>query len=181
MSPRLYTSIMTPGGRLRWALLAAFIILGIAVVGHMYGRYLARSDIRDRDNTIQQLQSEIQKVEGQLTEAEGKLAAMQLKLSRFQNAMDAMVPTQDTYTLNPDQSLIVGGHLSIGLIGLPLNGRIHINVNGTQQWAAAGDVIHVAPEPSKDCQIRVQSFDMFKAVISASCSGASDQKAGSNG
>jgi hypothetical protein len=148
----------------------------------MYGRYLARSDIRDRDNSIQQLQSEIQKLEGQITEAEGKLAEAQSKLGRFQTAMDAMIPTQNTYTLNPDQSLIVAdGHLSIGLIGLPLNGRIHINVNGTQQWASAGDVIHVSTDPSKDCQIRVQSFDMFKAFISASCSAVSGQKGGSNG
>jgi len=182
MSPRLYSSIMTARGRIKLAFIAVFLVLGIAIGGHMYGRYLARTDIHDRDNTIQQLQSEIQKLEVQITEADGKLAVMQSRLARVQEAMDAMVPTRNTYTLNPDQSLIVAdGHLTIGLIGLPMNGRININVNGKQQSAAAGDVIHVTAEPSTDCQVRVQSFDMFKAVISASCAGATDQKRNSNG
>lgn len=183
MSPRLYRSVMTPRGRFRLAVIAVLLVLGIAIGGHMYGRYLARSDIQDRDNTIQQLQSEIQKLEGQITEADGKLAAMQSRLTRFQSAMDAMVPTQDTYTLNPDQSLIVAdGHLTIGLVGLPMNGHINININGKQQGAAAGDIIHVTAEPSTDCQVRVQSFDMFRAVISASCATPNaPQKGTSNG
>jgi hypothetical protein len=183
MSPRLYSSVMTASGRFKLAVLAVFIALGIAIGGHMYGRYLATSDIHDRDNTIQQLQGEIQRLEGQITETDGKLVAMQSTLTRFQEAMDALMPTQNTYTLNPDQSLIVAdGHLTIGLIGLPMNGHINVNINGKQQVAAAGDVIHAAVGPGLDCQVRVQSFDMFKAVITASCVRANaDQKGSSNG
>lgn len=149
----------------------------------MYGRYLATSDIRDRDNTIQQLQGEVQKLEGQITETDGKLVTMQSRLTRFQEAMDALVPTQNTYTLNPDQSLIVAdGHLTIGLIGLPMNSHINVNINGKRQVAAAGDAIHASVGPGLDCQVRVQSFDMFKAVITASCVRANaDQKDSSNG
>jgi hypothetical protein len=183
MSPRLYSSIMTAGGRFKLAVIAVLIALGTAIGGHMYGRYLARSDIRDRDDTIQQLQAEVQKLESQITETDGKLVAMQSRLARFQQAMDALVPTQNTYTLNPDQSVIAAdGHLTIGLIGLPMNAHINININGKQEAAAAGDVIHASVEPGLDCQVRVQSFDMFKAVITASCVRANaDQKAGSNG
>jgi hypothetical protein len=149
----------------------------------MYGRYLATSDIRERDNTIQQLQGEIQRLEGQITEEDGKLTAMQSRLTRLQEAMDALVPTQNTYTLNPDQSLVVAdGHLTIGLIGLPMNGSININVNGKQQVASAGDVIHAGADLGLDCQVRVQSFDMFKAVITAGCVKTSaDHKGSSNG
>ena len=33
----------------------------------------------------------------------------------------------------------------------------------------AGQVIDVAPDPSTNCQVKVQSFDMFKAVHRRAC------------
>jgi hypothetical protein len=181
MSPRLYHSLMTGRGRFKLTVIAIVIALCIAVVGHMYGRYLATSNIRDRDFRIQQLQGEVQKLQGEITERDGKLVAVQSRLTRLQAALDALAPTKDTYTLNPDQSLIVaGGHLSIGLVGLPMNGRINVNINGKQQVAVAGDVIHAPNVPGLECQVRVQSFDMFKAVVTASCAKANAGQTGSS-
>jgi hypothetical protein len=49
------------------------------------------------------------------------------------------------------------------------NDGIKINVNGKQQSAAAGDVIRLTPDSSTACQLQIVSFDMFKAVVAASC------------
>jgi hypothetical protein len=40
---------------------------------------------------------------------------------------------------------------------------------------AAGDVIRVSPDPSTACQVQIQSFDMFKAVLVASCAATKSQ------
>ena len=68
--------------------------------------------------------------------------------------------------------IVAGGHLTIGLIGSPTNQGIIININGKQQLVVSGDIIRVAPDPSTSCQVAVQSFDMFKAVVTASCAAA---------
>jgi hypothetical protein len=47
-----------------------------------------------------------------------------------------------------------------------------LNVNGKQQPLAAGQTINVAPDPATQCQLSVQSFDVFKATLVATCSGA---------
>jgi hypothetical protein len=75
--------------------------------------------------------------------------------------------------IHPNQTLIVGdGHLSVGLVGAPGNDSILLDVNGKQQAVAAGQTISVAPDPATQCQLSVQSFDVFKATLVATCSGA---------
>jgi hypothetical protein len=58
----------------------------------------------------------------------------------------------------------------LGLVGLPTTDDVTINVNGKQYTVAAGAVIDVADDPSAPCKVGVQSFDMFKATVTASCS-----------
>jgi hypothetical protein len=170
MHPRLYNALMTPGGRFLLIVAAVVLILAVAVGGHIYGRVLASRDMIARDDTIQQLRAEGLKLKAQATDQNAKLTALQTKLTNVQAALDAIVPSENTYNFSPNQSMIVaGGRLTVGLIGAPANGGININVNGKQQLAAAGDVIHVAVDPSTNCQVTVQSFDMFKAMIFASC------------
>ena len=83
------------------------------------------------------------------------------------------MPSANTYNISPNQSLIVAdGHLTIGLIGSPGNESVTLAINGKQQTVSAGQVITVAPDPSTNCQVQVQSFDMFKAVLTASCAAA---------
>ena len=98
---------------------------------------------------------------------------MQNKLSTFEAALDEIIPSKNTYNIKPNQSMIVAaGRLTIGLIGAPTNESVNINVNGKQQSVASGDVISVTLDPPTTCQVRVQSFDMFKAVLNASCTQA---------
>lgn len=161
---------MTRGGRLRLALVAAILILGVAIGGHMYGRVVAARDILERDATIQQLQSEIQKLEGELYGQNGKLALLQSDFATVKATLEAIRPAENTYNIDPNQARIVaGGRLTIGLVGSPTNEGINININGKQHPAAAGDVIHVALDPSTNCQVGVQSFDVFRAVLTAWC------------
>lgn len=170
ISARLREALMTSGGRARLVIVAAILALLVAIGGHIYGRFLAARDIQERDATILQLQAASQKLEAEIADQNGRLAAAQTKLTNVQAALDTMMPTEDTFKIDPNQSLIVaGGHLTIGLIGAPTNQGVNININGKQQSAAAGDVIRVAPDPSTNCQVRVQSFDMFKVIITASC------------
>jgi hypothetical protein len=39
-----------------------------------------------------------------------------------------------------------------------------LNVNGKQQPLTVGQTINVAPDPATQCQLSVQSFDVFKAT-----------------
>ena len=104
------------------------------------------------------------------------LTALRAELSTTKAALDAITPSLNIYNINPNQSLIVAdGRLTIGMIGSPANEGIDLNVNGKQQKVAAGDVIRVSPDPSTACQVQLQSFDMFKAVLVASCAPAKSQ------
>jgi hypothetical protein len=168
--PRLSRAAIGPGGRVRLIVLIVLLALGVAVGGHMYGRRLAFSDLAEREATIQLLQAEGEKLETKFSDQTAQLAALQAKLTGTQAALDAIMPSENTYHINPNQSLIIGdGNLTIGLIGSPTNENINLNINGKQQFAVAGDVLRVTPNAVTVCDIAIRSFDMFKAVIHASC------------
>ena len=170
MFPRLYRRLIGPGHRLRLSVLVVLLVLGVTVGGHLYAKRLAANDIAERDATIQVLRSEGEKLEAKYSDQSAHLAALQAKLTNTQAELDAIMPSENTYHINANQSLIAGdGHLTIGLIGPPTNQGITLNINGKQQSLAAGDTLRVAPNPSTVCHVEVRSFDMFKAVIRAVC------------
>ncbi len=170
MSRRLYDALMTPGGRFRLIATAALCILVVAIASHIYGRHLASRDILDRDAAIQRLTAENQKLEGQITQQDLRFTALQAKLKSVQDGLDALMPTANAYSFGPNQSMVVAdGRLTIGLIGAPGIEAVNINVNDKQYIATAGDFISIALDPSTTCSVGVQSFDMFKAVLTASC------------
>lgn len=176
MSPRLYHALMTRGGRFELAVVGALLILGVAIGGHIYGRRLALRDIMERDATIALLQTEGEKLDTRFNEQTATLAEVQAKLKSVQAALEAIMPAENTYNIYPNQSMnVAGGRLTIALVGPPTNEGVNININGKQQSAAAGTVIHVAPDPSTTCEVGVQSFDMFKAVLTASCAAVKPQ------
>ncbi len=176
MSPRLYAALMTRRGRFLLVAAGTVLILGVAIGGYIFGREIVYHDIVAHENTIQQLRSDVQKLLAEITDQNAQFAALQTKLASVQAALDASRPAQDTCEVSPRECVSVAdGHLTIGLIGSPTNEGVNINVNGKQQSAAVGDVIHVAVDPSTTCQVRVQSFDMFKAVLAASCAAVKPQ------
>jgi hypothetical protein len=153
--------------------LLLLIILIVAIGGYAFGLNMARRDITAGKQLIQQLQSESQKLEKQTNELSTSNIALQNKLASIQATMDTMKPAQNTYNLKPNQSIIAAdGHLTLGLVGTPDNASVTININGKKTSAAPGDVIKVAADASTACQVMVQSFDMFAAVVTATCSAA---------
>ena len=146
------------------------LMLGGLVSGYLYGRELTRRPLADAMQLIQKLQPENKRLQLQVTTQDASIASLQAKLKSIQTAMHAMSPVENTYKIAPNQSLVVAdGRLTIGLIGSPANQSISININGKQHTAVSGDVFNIAYDPSTTCQVGIQSFDMFKAVVTASC------------
>lgn len=151
-------------------------ILGILVGGHLYGRWLAARDLGGRDNAIEQLRSENQKTQRQLDAKSAQATQLQAKLDQVEASLNAIMPSANTYNISPNQSLIVGnGRLTVGMVGAPGNEGVTLNINGKEQTVAAGQIVHERPDSSTDCSVQVQSFDMFKAVLVATCGGAKAQ------
>ena len=169
-SPRLYGWLMARGGRFLVVAASAVLMLGGAIGGYILGLNLAHNDLATARVQIAQLQPENQRLKRQIIDQNAGLAGLQGKLTSIQAALNAIMPSENAYNISPNQSIIVAdGHLTIGLIGSPTNESVNININGKQRSAAPGDVISVAIDPSTTCQVGVQSFDMFKAVLTASC------------
>ncbi len=162
---RLSRLFMTQQGR--YLLLAA--VLG-GFVGYLIGLNTAVLENRATMQTLQQSRSENQKMKGEMAEQDAHSAAMESNVAKLRAALQELVPSENTYILRANQSLIVGGgRLTIGLIGSPTNESVTININGKRQSFATGDLINVPIDAQTNCQVRLQSFDMFRAIVMATC------------
>ena len=158
----------------RLVIAVAFVLmcLGILIGGHLYGRYLGSFNSTATDNMITDLRSQSQREKRKNDTLSAEITAMETKLENAQATLNSVMPSPNTYTIKPNQTLIVGdGHLPVGMVGAPGNDAIMLSVNSKQQPLAAGQTIIVAPDPATQCQILVQSFDVFKATLVAACSG----------
>lgn len=145
-------------------------------VGYLMGLNVAYFDISAAKELVQQVRTDNQKLKIEIIDQNARQAALQTKLTGVESTLKAIVPADDTFIVKPNQSLVVaGGRLTLGLVGSPSNDSVSININGQRQSAASGDIISVAVDPPGTCQVRVQSFDMFKAVLSAMCGAARGQ------
>lgn len=170
MSADAHDLFMTARGRIFLLVISLIVIAAVAVFGRVYGQHLAYDAMQERESAIRQLELERQQLEiekaGQVT----RMQAMNTETDRLQAKLDAITPSRNRYVINPNQSLLVAdGRLTVGLVGVPGTDGIQINVNGKHQTAAVGDVIHVTPDPSTACDVKIQSFDMFRAQFTASC------------
>lgn len=151
-------------------------IVAILVGGHLYGRYLASKEVGGRDNVIEQLQSQVQQQKRAADQKSAQISDLQAKLTRVQGQLEQIQPSKDTYNIMPNRTLMVAdGKITVGLIGSPANESILLSVNGKQLVASAGQVIPAGSDPSTNCRVAVQSFDMFKAVLTATCAGGKSQ------
>jgi hypothetical protein len=162
------------GAERRLIMAVAFVImcLGILIGGHLYGRYVGSFVSPGLDDTMTRLRVEAQKAKRKSDSQSAELTTTEIELKAIQGTLDSVMPSPNTYTIKPNQTLIVGdGHLPVGMVGPPGNDAIVLNVNGKQQSLAAGQTIEIAPDPAIQCQLTVQSFDVFKARLVAACSG----------
>lgn len=170
LSSRGAWRLLTRRRRVYILLIETLLILGVALIGHITGRELARRQLAQREQTIQQLREERQQVSTELNRRADRILTLQTRLNHVQGVLDEIVPSENIYVMRPNQSLVVaGGRVIVGLIGSPTNEGVNINVNGQHKLVAAGDVINAHFDDARKCQVTVQSFDMFKVVLHATC------------
>lgn len=168
--PQLPRFLMTSVGRFVAVVVCAFLILAIVIGSYFAARVASDNDLKAANLKIVQVQGENQKLVADNTNLMGTIADLQIQIKNAKAKLAVILPTENTYIINPNQSLIVaGGRLTIGLIGSPTNDSVNININGKPQSAAVGAVISSVLDASTTCQVGVQSFDMFKAVLTATC------------
>lgn len=162
---RAYRLFMTREGRY---LLVTALMGGI--VGYLLGLNSAYVEMSAGKLALQQSRAENQKMKSEMAGENVKVGAMESGIAKLQAKLDELVPSENTYNIKANQSLIVGdGRLTVGLIGAPANDSVTLNINGKRQQLGTGDVLNVAADNRTNCQVRVQSFDMFKAVVTATC------------
>ena len=163
---RTYRLFMTREGR--YLLITA--LMG-GIVGYLLGLNSAYVEMQASKLALQQSRAESQKIKSEMAGESVKTTAMESSIAKLQATLDQLVPSENTYNIRANQSLIVGeGRLTVGLIGAPTNDSVTLNVNGKRQPLGTGDVLNVAVDGQTNCQVRVQSFDMFKAIVTATCS-----------
>jgi hypothetical protein len=160
----------TPVGR---RAVAVVIVLFIAVLSFVFGVKWRHSEIADSQTKLQIFQKDNTDLTTKNLNLQVNLGALQAKLNQVQAALDAITPSANKYQISSNESLIVAdGHLTIGLVGVPLwNNTVDLNINGKTYLAAAGDVINVTIDPSMNCRVKVMSFDALSAqvVVNATC------------
>ena len=154
----------------RRRLLTIVIIVAVIVLAYVLGLENTRRELADSKQLVLQLQAESQKYRDQVADQNAKLIAQQGTLTKLSATLNELMPAKDTYQIAVNQSLIVAnGRLTVGLVGAPTNQNITLNINGRPQLVASGDVVEVTVNPSTTCRVRVQAFDMFKVLVTATC------------
>lgn len=162
---RTYRLFMTREGRY---LLVTALMGGI--VGYLLGLNSAYVEMSAGKLALQQSRAENQKMKSEMAGESVKAGAMESGIAKLQATLDQLIPSENTYNIKANQSLIVGdGRLTVGLVGAPANESVTLNINGKRQQLGTGDVLNVAADGQTNCQVRLQSFDMFKAVVTATC------------
>ena len=168
--PSPQTGGQSPDSRLRLLVGSVVLLVLGAIAGYAFGIYSSNRAMQSSALTIRQLTDKVQTLERTITSMKERSATIQAEIGRLHKMHEEMMPAKDTYEIRPNHSVIVaGGHLTIGLIGSPSDKAVNININGKVQSAAAGDVVKIDPDPSTNCRVTIQSFDMFKAAVRANC------------
>ncbi|HZP68824.1 MAG TPA: hypothetical protein VFB29_02670 [Pseudolabrys sp.] len=142
------------------------------IVGYLLGLNMAYVEMSSVKLLLEQSRSENQKMKSEMAGENVKIAAMESSITKLQATLEELVPSENTYNIKTNQSLIVGGgRLTVGLVGSPANDSVTLNINGKRQSLGTGDVLNIAVDAGTNCRVRLQSFDMFKAVVTATCGG----------
>ncbi|HEY7231080.1 MAG TPA: hypothetical protein VH558_11975 [Pseudolabrys sp.] len=140
------------------------------IIGYLLGLNTAYVEMASVKLLLQQSRAENQKMKSEMAGENVKVAAMESSITKLQTTLEELVPAENTYNIKTNQSLIIGnGALTVGLVGAPGNDSVTLNINGKRQALGTGDVLNVPVDDATNCQVRLQSFDMFKAVVTATC------------
>src|SRR5262249_59391987 len=95
---------------------------------------------------------------------------------RVKRTQKQISPPTNTKKINPKQTPIRATALLTGeMVGPPANDSVLLNINGKSQSVPAGETLSITPDPATRCLVNLQSFDVFKAVIVATCGAAKAQ------
>lgn len=146
------------------------LVVAVGLGSFLFGMYISSRDLADTRALVQQLQADAQKSKQAMVAATVAAAAVQVKTDKLAAELEAIRPSKDTYNFLPNQSLVLAnGLLTVGLVGSPGNNGIVLNVNGVRKPVSSGDVVQVDVDAKTSCRVTVQSFDLFKAAVHATC------------
>jgi hypothetical protein len=152
---------------------ALIVMLSVAIAIYTLGRQGNAHEIEGYKKRNLELQTNNQKLNEDNANQSAHIADLQATLKSVKGQLDAIVHPESTFEIVPNESKVVaGGNLTVGLVGSPWNDRVNVNIDGKQQSAAAGDVINVAIDTSTSCRVKVESFQMFRAIVTAICAEA---------
>ncbi len=167
--------IVRSDGLARWTGVLALVLIAAFAV-YVVTRATYERQIGVYTGFVTQLQNENRRLSDTNTKHEVATIDLHRQIDNLKAELQAIKPSEATYNIRPNQSVLVAaGQLAVGLIGAPTNQSVNINVNGEQRLAAAGDVIMTTVSPTTTCKVAIQSFDMFKAVINATCAAEKSQ------
>jgi chromosome segregation ATPase len=151
-------------------LVRAIVFLAVFVVGLLIGHAIHYHDVTTREAAIQQLQKTDQQLETTINQQNTDLISLRNQVASLKAKLEAIMPSENTYNIDPNHAIMVAdGRLTVGWVGLPTVDGITININGTPQPVAVGDIIRVSPDADTACEVRLQSFDIKLARFTASC------------
>jgi Tfp pilus assembly major pilin PilA len=157
---------MVPRGWSEW--IALVIILGVvAICAFAAGQASKTYEINKRVQEIAEASKQVQDASEKRQLAEAGEADAKKQLAAADSQLKDAFNAYRTIVLNiNDTASVATGSFTVGMVGPPANDKVSINVNGTQQTVAAGASIDAGVS---NCQVKVQSFDMFKVTLLTSC------------
>ena len=146
------------------------MIIAVGLGSFLFGIYISSRDLADTRVLVQQLQVDAQKSKQAMIASTVAATALQAKTDKLVADLEAIRPAKDTYNFLPNQSLtLANGLLEVGLVGSPSNSGIVLNINGVRKQLSSGDVVQVGIDAKTNCRVTLQSFDLFNAVVHATC------------
>jgi hypothetical protein len=138
----------------------------IAVVSFVVGRTIGRWGITGLEDAIKNLNKDN-------LELTDKAKALEFKNVELDNALKgakdeiAKLSSNNVYEIetNQSQSVPTRDNFTIGVVGIPGNQKVELNINDKRYSAAAGEVIPVSINRSLNCRIEVMSFNVIKAQV----------------
>jgi hypothetical protein len=157
-------------GRLVFLGVVAILLVGGGIGTFIFFRHLASADLVAARQLIAQVQDDDETQRKQVNAENIKINSLETELAKTKADLEAIRPSKDVYDIPPNESRIIAdGRLTVGLVGSPTIDAITLSINGKEQSVVAGQVIDIAPDPSTNCQVRLQSFSMVKATVNATC------------
>jgi hypothetical protein len=157
---------MLPQGWTDW--IAVVLILGVVAICFFgLGAATRTPIINDKLQQIDKLQKDNSGLRTTLQQEGDKNASLTATLAETEKRLNEAFNAYRSIDLNANATTSVStGGFTVRLGGPPANGRVSINVNGTQHQVTAGDSVEAG---ISNCKVHVNSIDGSKLSLLTSC------------